>query len=126
MRKLQWLTITTLMLVLSACGQALSIPTEEAGSTSDSAVEKEAETQNESADSGAAASNVTLLPAEPAPGGAEREFSTDFSKHTVEDGETAVDVGLERVFGDALVGDRLLQQRRAGHRITSGTRMPPS
>lgn len=83
MRKLQWLTISILMLVLSACGQALSIPTEEAGSTSDSAVEKEAETQNESADRGAAASNVTLLPAEPAPGGAEREFSTDFSKHTI-------------------------------------------
>jgi len=29
----------------------------------------------------------------------------DFSKHTVEDGETAVDVDLDRVFGSALVVD---------------------
>ena len=40
----------------------------------------------------------------------------DFSKHTVEDGETAIDVPLERVCGDALVVD--LSFAEANHEIT--------
>ncbi len=40
----------------------------------------------------------------------------DFSKHTVEDGETAADVGLERVFGQALVVD--LSFAGANHEIS--------
>lgn len=40
----------------------------------------------------------------------------DFSKHTVEDGETAVDVSLERVFGQAVVVD--LSFAEANHEIT--------
>jgi hypothetical protein len=40
----------------------------------------------------------------------------DFSKHTVEDGETAIDVALERVFGPALVID--LSHVGANHGIS--------
>ena len=40
----------------------------------------------------------------------------DFSKHTVEDGETAIDVPLERVCGDALVVD--LSFAEANHEIS--------
>ena len=40
----------------------------------------------------------------------------DFSKHTVEDGETAVDVPLGRVFGEAVVVD--LSFAEANHKIS--------
>jgi kynurenine formamidase len=40
----------------------------------------------------------------------------DFTKHVQEDGETAVDVSLERVFGDALVVD--LSFAEANHEIS--------
>ena len=40
----------------------------------------------------------------------------DFSKHTVEDGETAIDVGLDRVCGDAVVVD--LSHVDANHEIS--------
>jgi kynurenine formamidase len=40
----------------------------------------------------------------------------DFTKHVQEDGETAVDVSLERVFGDALVVD--LSFAAANHEIS--------
>lgn len=40
----------------------------------------------------------------------------DFSKHTVEDGETAVDVSLDRVFGEAVVVD--LSFAEANHEIS--------
>ena len=40
----------------------------------------------------------------------------DFSKHTVEDGETAVDVSLKRVFGQAVVVD--LSFAEANHEMT--------
>jgi kynurenine formamidase len=40
----------------------------------------------------------------------------DFSKHTVEDGETAVDVALDRVFGEAVIVD--LSHVKANHEIS--------
>lgn len=127
MRVAQWLSITLLALVLTACGQALSVPVEDAGPAQaspvevaateanvDTEVEAEIETQAEEAEAvvekvaadtetvveaeaetetvgpaiengteSASAPTVSLLPEEPPPAGAESQFSTDFSKHTV-------------------------------------------
>jgi hypothetical protein len=101
-----WLSVGLLALVLTACGQAASAlpaasaedaepapasPTEAAmteiaaEATAETEIEATALATEESAasTSAASASTPTLLPEEPPPRGAEREFSTDFSKHSV-------------------------------------------
>jgi hypothetical protein len=127
MRIIQWLSVGLLVLVLTACGQALSAPIEDveqaqatpaeavvtevdAETATDAQAEEQVETGAEAATevvveeveidaeanveteldteadppaSSISASTVTLLPEEPPPSGAESQFSTDFSKHTI-------------------------------------------
>jgi hypothetical protein len=105
MRVVQWLGISLLALVLTACGQALSAPVgdaepaqaapaevvetgaeavvEEVVVDVEAIVETESETEADTPPSSASASTVTLLPEESPPSGAEAQFSTDFSKHTI-------------------------------------------
>lgn len=112
MRVARWLSIGLVALVLAACGQAQSAPVNAPAKDSEPAVaaspteapqsEAEVETAAEveaqevtaadvagealfSAPTAAVTtiSNVTSLPEESPPAGAEAQFSTDFSKHTV-------------------------------------------
>jgi hypothetical protein len=105
MRVVQWLGISLLALALTACGQALSVPVgdaepaqaapaevvetgaeavvEEVEADVEAIVETESETEADTPPSSASASTVTLLPEEAPPSGAEAQFSTDFSKHTI-------------------------------------------
>jgi hypothetical protein len=121
MRIVQWLSAGLLALVLTACGQALSAPVEDAEPAqavpaeavatesdaekatetqaeeqvetgaetvveevdTEAIIETESDTEADTPASSASASTVALLPEEPAPSGAEAQFSTDFSKHTI-------------------------------------------
>jgi hypothetical protein len=56
---------------------------EEIEADTDAIVETELDTEVDTPLSSASASSITLLPEEPAPSGAESQFSTDFSKHTI-------------------------------------------
>ena len=69
MRKIIVASLALLALLLSACTTALPAPSRPADAPP--------------APPSAAVSAPALLPAEAPPGGAEREFKTDFSRHTV-------------------------------------------
>jgi len=69
MRQIIVTRLALLALLLSACTTALPVPSRPADAPP--------------TPSGAAVSAPALLPAEAPPGGAEREFKTDFSRHTV-------------------------------------------
>jgi hypothetical protein len=73
MRLTFWLSIGLLALALSACGPALSFPPADAGG----------DVTEVSASPTATTTPPKLLPEESPPAGAESQFSTDFSKHSV-------------------------------------------
>ncbi len=74
MRTIIWAGLALLVLVLSACAAAPLAPTGDAQS---------APAATEARLAAVARAEPSLLPPEPPPAGAEREFTTDFTRHTV-------------------------------------------
>jgi len=83
MRKIIWPVLMTIALFASACATALPVPAVPAGATQAPSTE----TPGAARSPAVAAPVRTLLPAETPPGGAAREFKTDFNRHTVPYGE---------------------------------------
>ena len=92
MRLTLWLFMGLLALALSACGQVISLPPMDvevdapeapAAPTATEAPTPTAEASPTPSPSATPTTPPTLLPEEPPPAGAESQFSTDFSKHSV-------------------------------------------
>ena len=92
MRLTLWLSIGLLALALSACGQVISLPPMDvevdapevpAAPPATEAPTPTAEVSPTPSPSAIPTTPPTLLPEEPPPAGAESQFSTDFSKHSV-------------------------------------------